>query len=133
MPLANPINPQQQPTDRCCVASCIAMAIGIDVHEMGWPLEAEFSIQDFGVYLVGQGVWLRPCIRIGGFGEHLEPNRLYIVSVPSLNDIAGAHCVLHDKRREWPQVIDPHMGRDGKRVYSYVDESIALDFCELLE
>lgn len=135
--LASPIVHQMQPTPVCCTATCIAMALGVPVAELGVRLEDSHGLLDFGIYLAERGVWLRYLDR----GERFWPQSLYILSVRSLNKIGTDHALLLDTRscdcdrsegwcRHW-KVYDPNEGREGKEIYRNVWEYHAIKACQL--
>lgn len=136
--LARPIAHQMQPTPVCCTATCIAMAVGIPVGELGVPLDQAFGLLDFGVWLADRQVWLRYLDR----GERFRPGHLYLLSVRSLNNIGGDHAVLLDTRdcsceppdagwcQHW-RTLDPNEGIEGKKIYYDVNEYYAIKACEL--
>lgn len=137
--LADPIVQQTQPTPCSCTATCIAMALGIPVAELGVVLSNGLEFDDFGVWLAERGIWLRQGIRNNNRGESFFNGSLYLVGVRSLNIVNSDHAVLLDTRalatnanpRSGWKCFDPNTGRDGKAVYTWVDEHVTLDFCEL--
>lgn len=137
MTLSKCIVHQMQPTPVCCTATCIAMALGTPVAELGVRLEDAYGLLDFGVFLAVRGVWLRSCDR----GEPFRKGRLYLLSVRSLNKIGADHALLLDTREcecetddgwcpHW-KVYDPNEGREGKEYYRTVWEYHAIRACEL--
>jgi len=138
--LAKRIEQQTQPNGASCTQTCIAMALGVPVAELGVPLDNGLDFDDFGVYLAERGVWLRRCIIVDGRGERFQQGCVYIVGVRSLNLIGGDHAVILDARGEatntnprsgW-KFYDPNVGRDGLKVYTWVDDTgQVVDFCEL--
>jgi hypothetical protein len=147
--LAPRIEHQTQPTPVCCTATCIAMALGVPVAELGVPLDEAFGFSDFGVYLAERGVWMRPCARSDRYGEEFCSGTVYLLKVRSLNKIGTDHAVLLDTRPPrktgqsphggeyneqsgW-EFFDPNTGRDGKEVYSWAWEGLTLGFFELRE
>lgn len=135
--LANPIILQTQPTPVCCTATCIAMALGVPVAELGVPLDQSYGTLDFGVYLAERAVWLRYLDR----GDRFWSGSLYLLTVRSLNKIGTDHAILLDTREctcddidGWcPDcvVYDPNEGREGKEIYHSVWHGHALKACQL--
>lgn len=137
--LANPIVHQQQPTPCSCTATCIAMAFGIRVADLGVDLNCAYGPNDFGIWLAERGIWLRKCDRgermwgIPPFGD------VYLVTVLSRNVIEQYHSVLVDTRgqrkseyeRSGWVTYDPNKGREGKKHYDWVDENTAVEFSVL--
>lgn len=138
MTLPRPIVHQTQPTPVCCTATCVAMALGIPVAEMGVPMDQAFGLLDFGVWLAERQVWLRYLDR----GERFRPGHLYLLSVRSRNNVGGDHAVLLDTRDcncesagaawcdHW-KTLDPNEGIEGKELYHHVSEHYAINACEL--
>lgn len=136
MRLADPIVHQQQPTPCSCTPTCVAMALGIPVAELGVDLARGWGQYHFGVWLAERGIWLRVCER----KERMCDGHVYIATVPSLNTIAGMHCVLVDTRAPkkangdsgW-LTFDPCKGVDGKNHYDWVDHHRSDEFYELAQ
>lgn len=142
MKLAPQINHQQQPTPVCCSATCIAMAVGEPVESLGINLERAYDFKAFGCWLAEHGLWLRPMLLFQGQGERLHNGALYLIGARSLNNVNSDHAVLLDTRgprKEGPnfnersgwKCFDPNEGREGKQSYTWIDEHLALDACEL--
>jgi len=137
--LANPIILQRQPTPCSCTATCIAMALGVPVAELGVPLTNALEFEDFGVFLAERGVWMRQGILINTFGEQLRQGHVYILGVRSLNLVTSDHAILADTRgaatntnpRSGWRFYDPLEGVEGKASYGWADHGQILDFCEL--
>lgn len=136
--LAETIIHQQQPTPISCTATCIAMALGITVLELGVRLDTAHDIADFGVWLAKRGVWLRVCDR----NERFRAGSLYIISARSFNIVGSDHVLLLDSRPDKAMAIanedrdswwtyDPNDGREGKKIYCRIDEHYAIDSYEL--
>lgn len=149
MGLASTIRHQMQPTPVSCTATCIAMALGVPVTELGVPLDRAFGFRDFGVFLAERGIWMRHCVRSGNFGEKFNHGSVYLISVRSLNKIGTDHAVLLDTRPPrktgpspsggefneysgW-EFFDPNTGKDGKQTYDWAWEDLTIGFCELKE
>jgi hypothetical protein len=140
--LANPIVHQMQPTPVCCTATCIAMALGIPVTEMGVDLEKAYNFDKTGPWLAERGIWMRPLYFWNGFGERLMPGRVYLVGIRSQNKIGTDHAVLLDTRgapkpdgheRSGWLTFDPNEGIEGKNWISWIDEHGLLDAAELVQ
>jgi hypothetical protein len=125
---------QMQFTLVCCTTTCIAMAVGTPVGELGVDLDTAYGFKDCGIWLAERGIWLRMCDR----AERFRPGTVYLVSVRSLNRIGGDHALLLDTRpgasndddSEW-LTFDPNTGIEGKKVYNFVNEHYAVHACEL--
>lgn len=139
MPLAKEIIHQQQPTGCSCVATCIAMALGSRVTDLGVPLSNALDPEDFGVWLAERGVWMRQGIIVDGHGETLRQGHVYLIGVRSQNIVCSDHAILADTRGEptnsnprsgW-KFFDPVAGMEGKRAYRWADPGQIMNFCEL--
>lgn len=137
--LVNPIVLQQQPTPCSCTATCIAMALGRPVADLGVPLTNALDFDDFGVWLAERGVWMRQGINVNCHGETFRQGHVYLIGVRSQNIICSDHTILADTRGEptnsnprsgW-KFFDPVTGIDGKQVYTWCDPGQVVDFCEL--
>lgn len=144
MNLAPQIEHQTQPTPLSCVATCIAMAVGSPVAELGVDLSRPFDFDDFGVWLAERGIWMRMCVRNAGRGERFHDGGIYLVGIRSLNVANQDHAVLLDTRgprKDGPNfnersgwlTFDPNKGREGKQILEWCDENIVLDFCQLID
>ena len=96
--LAETIVHQMQPTNCSCTATCLAMAIGMPVGEMGVDLERPYDFPDAGLWLAERGIWLRVGIINNGRGESFYPGHVYLVGIRSLNMIGTDHTLLLDTR-----------------------------------
>lgn len=144
MRLAATIEHQTQPTKHSCVATCVAMSVGIPVTQLGVDLNRPYSFAQAGVWYAERGIWMRIGIHIGGYGERLEHNRLYLVGIRSQNNVGSDHAVLLDTRGEpltgpgyhershW-KTYDPNKGRDDSKWIDWIDEHGLLDFAELVQ
>lgn len=147
MKLANPIVQQTQPTPVSCVHTCMAMALGVPVLELvamvgTITVDRSLDEQSWAVWLAERGIWMRPMLVQYGRGQRLFNGALYLVGVRSLNTVNADHCVLLDTRqprkvgdqyneRSGWLTFDPNRGREGVRLYDWVDEYVALDAHEL--
>ncbi len=144
--LAENIVHQMQPTSCSCTATCMAMALGIPVADMGIDLEQAYDFLEAGLWLAERGIWLRIGIFNGGRGESFHDGAIYLVGIRSQNIIASDHTVLLDTRghrtsgtdddgHKWSRsgwkFYDPNLGRAGKSWVEWVDPSGVLDFCQL--
>jgi hypothetical protein len=133
--LAEPIVHQSQPTPVCCTHTCIAMAVGIPVADLGADLSTAYGFDDCGIWFAERGIWMRRLDR----SEPFRSGRLYLVSVRSLNKVGVDHALLLDTRfgkgddesdGGW-RTFDPNGGREGMKTYSFVNEHYAIKACEL--
>lgn len=141
MKLAATIQLQQQPTPVSCTATCVAMAVGIPVRELGVDLERAYCFDRFGVWFAERSIWMRQGISCNFHGERFRNGSVYLIGALSLNTLRSTHAVLLDTRqplqsdyeRSGWYCYDPNKGRQGKKYYDWIDENEALDFVELLE
>lgn len=130
MRIPSPIVLQQQPTACSCTVTCIAMAIGEPVQSLGITVKRPCGIDQFGVWLAERGIWLE---RIPEGAAFLN-DAVYLVSARSLNMVGSDHCVLLDTRgrptndnpRSGWRCFDPNDGREGKKIYQWMDEHHAI-------
>jgi hypothetical protein len=121
------------------------MALGIPVANLGLPLERCYEPDAFGLWLAQRhGIWLRQRDIYRGRGERLWSRALYLCGVRSLNLVNSDHSVLLDTRaprkeganytdRSGWKCFDPNQGREGLKLYTWVDEYSLLDVYELVE
>ena len=131
MNLDAPIKHQQQPNSRSCVPTCIAMALGVPVDQLGVPLDRGYTPEEFGPFLAERGVWLRMMVFMNGRGEGFEKGGVYLLGVRSLNDLEADHALLVDYRGDKPKLFDPNRGRPDKYFYSTVGAEDTTTFYEL--
>jgi hypothetical protein len=144
MKLADKIVHQTQPTPTSCTATCVAMSVGIPVGQLGVDLTKSYDFDRAGIWYAERGIWLRIGVRIGGYGERLKGDSLYLVGIRSQNRVGIDHSVFLDTRGErligegvhershW-KTYDPNKGNDGKNYIEWVDEHYLLDFAELTQ
>lgn len=106
-------------TDNSCVSACIAMVTGIS--------EKEVFDEFHDAYMKGS---MRLCdylekhsvpFEVKTIRDHIRPDTVYLLSVPSLNIRAGMHQVVFDTRGCDNVIYDPAKGREGKYYYVYGD------------
>jgi len=109
------------------------------VADLGVVLANSLDFDDFGCWLAERGIWMRQGVRINNHGEGYFDRGVYLVGVRSLNIVNSDHAVLLDTRgaatnsnpRSGWKTFDPNAGREGIKAYTWVDEHVTLDFCEL--
>lgn len=110
------IKPQQQPTFDTCASACLAMITGIDVQEVIDEFHADYFAgkKRPSDYLLEHGYHFRM-----GTDEELGlfKDRLYLLTVPSLNIEAGLHFVVADTRPSKTHIHDPARTMPGKKFY----------------
>lgn len=142
--LADPIVHQTQPTPCSCTPTCIAMALGIPVEQLGVDLNRSYDFHRAGVWLAERGIWMRMGLFVRPFGERLRNGTVYLVGIRSQNIIGSDHAVLldtrgdplvgegHHERSHW-KTYDPNKGIEGKNYIEWIDEYGLLDFAELVQ
>ena len=105
-----------------CGVACAAMVAGVTYAEAAekavWDPDVGMSPEELNATLDALGV---------KFERLLMPEFrrcvLHIMSVPSLNVVAGMHYVVVDMRDGLWTVLDPQRGMPGKKYYiSHVDD-----------
>lgn len=127
------IKSQMQLTKTGCVAACIAMACGKPVKEiMGEYHHPEDGI-DFHSFLGALKIEGVPYIEYTATG-FLPYNRVFIISVPSLNIQGHTHAIVvqtQSKEEGGCFILDPNSGRPGAKCYG-VDQDI-VSFGQIVE
>ena len=118
---------QTQPTENSCVSATIAMILSIPVENVVEEFhERYFEMQSISVseYLFSKGVRTIP-----GLTSYmiLEWERVYLLCVPSINEVAAFHSLLVDTRGQETVIYDPAMGREGKKYYVLQDPENELE------
>jgi len=114
---------QTQPTDRTCVQTCIAMALGVPVSEVidRWGGEALNQQTLTSILTECKVVWNQMV-----FGTFIFDG-WYFISVPSRNHPGGAHQILvrWSSSKGCISVLDPAQGvrykPDGSDLISWFD------------
>jgi hypothetical protein len=109
----------KQPTNTSCVSACIAMLTSCDVkiiieefHEL--YSRAEIRPDEF---LARHGIVAEP---VSILDNQLQFDKIYLVSVPSLNVQAVTHQIIIDLRDdENVMLFDPNQGKKSKKYYTY--------------
>ncbi len=114
------INHVRQEDSHGCVIACIAMVAGKTYAEVrrcfptyGDNPTSGIQADKRDIVLVRNGIW-----PIRHTDLNLYPDKLYIVSVPSLNIEGGMHSVVVDCTGDAMELLDPQMGNDGKQWYT---------------
>lgn len=111
------INHQTQPCPVSCVSTCLAMLL---------DRPAEAVIEQFHKRYREHGISMREmlsqlAIPFNSFDtcddRLLDSVGAYLVVVPSLNITGGTHQILIEVTEDDYYVIDPVMGRQGRRYY----------------
>ena len=114
-----PIKHQKQPTDKTCTSTCLAMILDKPVQEI-----VEDFHQDYLEYNFMPSQYLEACgVKVKKFyseGNLIRAEKLYLVTVPSINTQAGLHHILVDTRDiKNPKVYDPQEGTGNKFYVFY--------------
>lgn len=107
-----------QPTATSCTSACLAMITGIDVHQVIAEFHDDWHSQksDPAQYLKSKGVEF--IINTNPFSTLMEWDKVYLLSVASLNIEGGLHHIVADMRGDREIILDPNNGKDGKRFYT---------------
>lgn len=108
-----------QPTPDTCTSACLAMLTGADVQTVIEEFHADWKSTENKINpstylskrLVGHNVLNDP------FNNLLEWDKVYLLTVPSLNIDGGLHHIVIDLRNDFEVVLDPNRGRDSRRYY----------------
>lgn len=111
------INFVQQPTSDTCTSACLAMITGVNVNDviddfhMDWTSKAtnpsEFLSHNYVRHTVNKDV----------FCNRVEWGFIYLLTVASLNIDGGLHHIVLDLTGDSAIVLDPNMGKTGKKYY----------------
>lgn len=108
---------QMQPTGDTCMCTCLAMLSG---------LQAKVVIEHCHEKLFSGLITIEKCMealdigfipRMSHFNNRIEPGKVYLATVPSLNFEGGFHQILIDWTGDQYAVLDPACG-SGKRYYT---------------
>ncbi len=108
-----------QPTPDTCTSACLAMLTGVSVetvieefHDVWKNAENKINPSTYlSKRLVSHNVLNDP------FNNLLEWDKVYLLTVPSLNIDGGLHHIIIDLRNDLEVVLDPNRGREGRRYY----------------
>jgi ABC-type bacteriocin/lantibiotic exporter with double-glycine peptidase domain len=109
----------QQEDDYSCGIACLAMVSGLSFSEVFSRCKSFFA-SEHGIGSRELDVSLRH-LKISYSRKlypHFPKTCLYIMTVPSLNIVAGNHFVVVDLRDAVWTVYDPQRGREGKKFYA---------------
>lgn len=118
---------EQQPDSVTCVSACISMITGIEIGKVIAEFHVAYSSSPSSVnpytYMKSLGMPIEQCYTL----EDLDDDYVYIVSVPSLNNIGGMHSIViywsPDTVASFDDsdtiVLDPNKGRQGAKWYHF--------------
>lgn len=106
----------KQECPNSCSVACIAMVAGVtfdDVREkISRPALGQTETDHLLVYYG---------ILPTRHSNDMQPNALYIATVPSLNKPGRMHSIVIDTRNGYMEVYDPNFGRENVKVYTSDD------------
>lgn len=107
----------QKQTKLDCVCTCMAMLCGLPRREVAKRFHARYLINS--EINISDILWeLKIPFRECRQEETILPDKLYVVSVPSLNMENRLHLILVDWRmRSVLKIFDPNQGVSGRRYY----------------
>ncbi|EBD4137240.1 hypothetical protein ACEVVA_002080 [Salmonella enterica] len=105
----------QKQGDLDCVCTCIAMITGIKRRTITRRYQHRYMNEsgfDTNNILDDLGVKYRKCIH----GDRIDLNKVYLVTVPSLNMAGLFHQIIIDTRAGF-EILDPNRGVSGRNYY----------------
>ena len=107
---------QQQPSSDTCVSACIAMILNQPVSEVINDFHQEYLRGEIDVdeYLHIRGI---KCVPLMSTISTMLWDRVYFLSVPSLNKLGYWHQVLGYFENDKFVLLDPNKGREDKLYY----------------
>lgn len=116
---------QQQPTKNSCVSTCLAMLLDVPAQQVVDEFHDKYYVTQEQLpheYLAAKGISTKPGISTE---LSLYPGKLYLVAAASLNLEGQMHEIIVDFRDEEKPllVLDPNMGKEGKKYYVYKPEA----------
>lgn len=109
----------QQPTHNTCVSACISVVTGIAVDGIVSRFHEKYFSGDMEAHEIfdEEGLPYRLCF---AFERRVKPGYTYLLSVPSINYVAGHHMVVAQVEQDFWYFVDPAFGRPCK-YYDLVD------------
>lgn len=110
----------QQPTPDSCTSACLAMLTGISVDTVIGEFHHKWKSSATNcnpmTYLADNDF---DClVNHDPFNHRVKWGSVYLVTVSSLNIEGGLHHIVLDMRGNEEIVLDPNMGRSGKKYYT---------------
>ena len=128
------IQHQTQPTGNTCVCTCIAMLTGKPAQEVidKWHTRYYSSQEWLGDILEEEGVSFT--YPVANEPHRLDPGKVYLLTVASLNIEGSFHQLIVDWRSSAPVVLDPAKGRTpGSKYYTLdLDEWDEVELARML-
>jgi len=107
---------QVQPTGDTCESACIAMITGRPVSDVIAEFHDHYcrGTLEPMQFFIRHSYYPRPCKTTE---RYPKIDRVYMVTVPSLNNRAVNHCIVWDCRDD-VKIFDPNQGRPNMRYYT---------------
>lgn len=116
--LPKQITLQNQIDDKGCVSACLAMLLNEPVDKIHKEFNDKYHSYDIWPddFLMGSGLKVS---EVSMKHEAKLGEGVYLVSVPSLNIVAGTHQIIFDYRGNKFKLYDPNKGRVNKKYYIF--------------
>lgn len=116
----NLITHVQQPTFNSCAAACLSMltAIPIDCLMVDFHPSYSSGMLKTKDFLRDVGIPFKYGLPEQGFSD----DKVFMVSVPSLNLVATEHYIIALCIGDDLQIFDPNFGREGRKYYTFDPE-----------
>ena len=121
----------RQTDDKDCAVACLSMAchVSYDIAKEILSLNPDGVASNSSLFQAIYALHYRPILYVPA---QLEEGRLYIVAVPSLNIVGGAHYIVVDWRDKGKCLLyDPNYGRENRKVYGF--DSDLISYFEVFE
>jgi len=117
MMIVDLINHLQQPTGDTCESTCIAMVTGIPLDQVVKEFHDHYCTGKLepAKYLMRFKIHPRLCKTTERYPQW---DKVYIVTVPSLNTKGLNHSIVWDLRDDETPIYDPCKGRKGAHYYT---------------
>lgn len=109
------INHVKQRRDDDCVLTCVEMVTGITVPEMELKYDFDYPTNIDSMIKI---MCLNGFICVRQVDDIIYNERVYFLTVPSLNIAGQLHFIILDTRNGF-KLYDPNSGKDGKKFYDH--------------
>lgn len=115
--LTSTLNLVNQPTENTCTSACLAMLTGAAVADviaefhtdwLAWKTTPKKYLAERGLTFIENA---------SPFNRLMEWDKVYLLTVASLNKEGGLHHIVVDLRTCPETVLDPNNGKLGKKYY----------------
>lgn len=108
-----------QPTTNTCASACIAMLADMSINQVLNEFHNKYTSHQITLqgYLLSKGVQITTPMFKPSFPAPLTQGRVYILTVPSLNEQGMFHSIVVDTREGPAKIYDPCEGLVGMKFY----------------